>query len=79
MKCLLWTALVTFVGVASAHAFTCDDVRALNTEQKAFYIKVYNITPAQQDRIRHICYGLRAHRIIAISDERSTGGVRHGE
>jgi hypothetical protein len=41
----------------AAHAicrrrFTRDDVRALSPDQQAYYIKVYNITPAQQDHIR---------------------------
>jgi hypothetical protein len=54
-----WGAALAFVmtGTFSAHAFTCSDVRALSAEQRAYYIKVFNITPAQQDRIRHACTG----------------------
>jgi hypothetical protein len=40
----------------SAHAFTCDDVRALSLGQRAYYIKVLSITPAQQERIRRECF-----------------------
>jgi hypothetical protein len=40
-----------------AQAFTCADVRALSREQQAYYIRAYNITPAQQRRIRLACYG----------------------
>jgi hypothetical protein len=41
-------------------AFTCVDVRALSREQQAYYIKAYNIDPAQQRRIRLACYGARS-------------------
>jgi hypothetical protein len=47
MKCL-WAALWTSFGIVSAQAFTCADVRTLSLEQQAYYIKVFNITPAQQ-------------------------------
>jgi hypothetical protein len=43
-----------------AQAFTCADVRALSHEQQAYYIKAYNITPAEQRRIRVACYGSRS-------------------
>ena len=43
-----------------AQAFTCADVRALSREQQAYYIKAYNIDPAQQRRIRLACYGARS-------------------
>jgi hypothetical protein len=46
-------ATASFVG--PAQSFTCQDVRSLSQEQKAYYIRVYNITPAQQDRIRRVC------------------------
>jgi len=75
----LWTVLLTLAGVASAQAFSCDDVRALTSEQRAYYIKVYNITPAQQDRIRQVCSGSRAHRIVAVSEERPAGTLRQNE
>jgi hypothetical protein len=58
MRCL-WTILSTLVSLASAQAFTCDDVRALSQEQRAYYIKIYNITPAQQNLIRRVCSGSR--------------------
>jgi hypothetical protein len=51
----LWAALLTSAGIVSAQAFTCADVRALSLEQRAYYIKVFNITSAQQDRIRREC------------------------
>jgi hypothetical protein len=53
-------AALTLGGMVSAQAWTCADVRALSAEQQAFYIKVYNITQAQQDRIRAACYGTAA-------------------
>ena len=59
----LWAALFTLTGIASAQAFTCTDVRALSMEQRAYYIKVYNITSAQQERIRRECYGAKAEPI----------------
>ena len=34
----LWTILAILASVASAEAFTCDDVRALSPEQQAYYI-----------------------------------------
>jgi hypothetical protein len=51
----LWAVLLTSTGIVSAQAFTCADVRALSLEQRAYYIKIYNITSAQQDRIRREC------------------------
>jgi hypothetical protein len=45
---------------APAQAFTCADVRALSREQQAYYIRAYNITPAQQRRIRLACHGARS-------------------
>jgi hypothetical protein len=58
----LWAALLTLTAMASAQAFTCADVRALSMEQRAYYIKVYNITSAQQERIRREC-GAKAEAI----------------
>jgi hypothetical protein len=54
-----WLGVLFFclTGVVSAEAFTCDQVRSLSSEQRAYYIRVYSITPAQQDRIRQECYG----------------------
>jgi hypothetical protein len=57
---LLLAILVGSSAVCSsgpAQAFTCADVRALSHEQQAYYIRAYNITPAQQRRIRFACYG----------------------
>jgi hypothetical protein len=59
----LWAALITLPGIASAQAFTCADVRALSMEQRAYYIKVYNITSTQQERIRRECYGAKVETI----------------
>jgi hypothetical protein len=65
--------------ITSAEAFTCDDVRALSPDQQAYYIKVYNITPAQQDHIRQLCYGSKAHHASAIADEKPTGSIARTE
>jgi hypothetical protein len=56
----LWAALLTSTGILSAQAYTCADVRALSEEKQAYYIRVLNITPAQQQRIRRECYGPKA-------------------
>jgi hypothetical protein len=66
MKRSLVVTLV-LAAVAPARAFTCADVRALTREQQAYYIRVYNITRAQRDRIRHACYGRRPHQMISAS------------
>jgi hypothetical protein len=66
---------LTFASVASAQAYTCADVRALSAEQQAYYIKVFNITHAQQERIRQACYGGR--RVINVSDEQRGHSGRH--
>jgi hypothetical protein len=60
----LWIVVLLLAGVAPARAFTCEDVRALSRAQQAYYIRAYNITPAQQERIRRTCkmpwgHGLR--------------------
>ena len=68
--------VLTLCGVVSAQAYTCADVRALSAEQQAYYIKVFNITPAQQERIKHACYGQRSH---VVADERSSGRLVHNE
>jgi len=68
----LWTGLLVSLGVGSAQAYTCEDVRALSQEQQAYYIKVFNITPAQQERIRHACYGQKTPHVIAAAVEAST-------
>jgi hypothetical protein len=66
----LWALALSLGGVVSAQAYTCADVRALSAEQQAYYIKVYNITQEQQDRIRQTCYGTKAKHVITASDER---------
>lgn len=55
MKWLL-AAFMASTSIVSAHAYTCADVRALSQEKQAYYIRVLNITPAQQERIRRECY-----------------------
>ena len=70
MKWLSGIAL-TFASVVSAQAYTCADVRSLSSEQQAYYIRVFNITPAQQERIRAACYGSRSRHVISESDERT--------
>jgi hypothetical protein len=67
---------LTFTSVVSAQAYTCADVRALSSEQQAYYIKVFNINSATQERIRKACYGGRSRRAISVSDERDRSG-RH--
>jgi hypothetical protein len=75
----VWMGILTLSCAASAQAYTCDDVRALSADQRAYYIKVFNITHEQQERIRHECYGSRAHRITTASEEGPTGGIRRSE
>ena len=62
-----WLLAVLFMslGVVSSQAYTCDDVRSLSSEQKAYYIRVFNITSAQQERIRHACSEPRLRRAAA--------------
>jgi hypothetical protein len=74
-----WVILSTLGGIASAQAYTCADVRALSAEQQAYYIKVYNITPAQQERIRHACDGPSTRHAVSTSVEASNGQIGHGE
>jgi hypothetical protein len=61
----LWTVALILAGAMPARAFTCADVRALSPEQQAYYIKVYNISPAQQARILHACYGRNVREAVA--------------
>jgi hypothetical protein len=51
----IYVAVATATFAGPAQSFTCKDVRALSQDQRAYYIRVYNITPAQQDRIRREC------------------------
>jgi hypothetical protein len=66
----LGTVLVMLAGLAPAHAFTCADVLALTSEQQAYYVKAYNITPAQQGRIRHVCYASGQRKPVEVAAER---------
>jgi hypothetical protein len=75
----MWAVIATFCGMASAQAYTCADVRALSAEQQAYYIKAFNITPAQQEQIRQTCYGGRTHHAITVSDERAANRPAQGE
>ena len=77
MKWLSAFALI-LVGVGSAEAYTCADVRALSAEQQAYYIKVFHISQAQQDRIRQACYGSKTHNVINASDEKGHGRHERG-
>jgi hypothetical protein len=61
----LWAGLLTSLSVMSAEAYTCADVRSLSLEQQAYYIRAFDITPAQQERIRHACYGQNTRPAIA--------------
>lgn len=78
MKWIL-VALLISSGIVSAQAYTCADVRALTSEQQAYYIKVFNITPAQQERIRHACYGTKVHHGTSVTVEASSGRSGHDE
>ena len=75
-----WLSAVLFMslGVVSSQAYTCDDVRSLSSEQKAYYIRVFNITSAQQERIRHACSEPRLRR-TAASMEEPTARFGHAE
>jgi len=74
----LWAALLTSLGVMSAEAYTCADVRSLSLEQQAYYVRAFDITPAQQERIRHACYGLNTRPVIT-SVGVSISHLAHGE
>jgi hypothetical protein len=64
------------MGFAPAQAYTCQDVRALSAQQRAYYIRVFNITPAQQERIRHACYDSGANHVAAAGKEHAARPVR---
>jgi hypothetical protein len=53
--------VLTALGIVSAQAYTCEDVRSLSLEQRTYYIRVFNITWSQQVRIRRACSGSRFH------------------
>jgi hypothetical protein len=59
-------------GLVAAQAYTCEDVRALSLEQRAYYIRVFSITRAQQQQIRRACSQPRL-RQATISE----GPTRH--
>lgn len=65
-----WAVVLVGSGLAPAQAYTCADVRALTAEQQAYYVKVFNITPAQQNRIRRACYGTGQHRLTEVTEEK---------
>ena len=75
----LWAILLMFGAAAPAQAYTCADVRALSPEQQAYYIKVFNITPVLQERIRQFCNGSGAHRAVTASEERMLDRLIHRE
>jgi hypothetical protein len=75
----MFAAIVIVSGAASAQAYTCADVRALSAEQQAYYIKVFNVTPEQQDRIREACYRTKGRHTITVSDERPANRSGRGE
>lgn len=64
-----WSVLVLLAAIAPARALTCTDVRTLTSEQRAYYIKVFNITPAQQERIRHACLPASERKPIELIDD----------
>lgn len=64
----LWAAVSICASVVSAQAYTCADVRALSREQQMNYIRIFNITAAQQERIRSACYGPRTRHAISPSN-----------
>jgi hypothetical protein len=74
----LWATLLTSLGIMSAEAYTCADVRSLSLEQQAYYVRAFDITPAQQERIRRACYGPNTRPAMA-SVEVSISRFGHGE
>jgi hypothetical protein len=74
----IYAALLTSSGIMSAQAYTCADVRALSQEQRAYYIKVFNITSSQQERIRRACSEPHM-RNAPTSIEASTSQFAHAE
>jgi hypothetical protein len=76
----LWAIIFLVAGVTGpAQAYTCADVRALSAEQQAYYIKIFNITPALQERIRQFCNGSGTHRTVTASEERMLKRLLHRE
>jgi hypothetical protein len=63
--------LLTSLGIVSAQAYTCEDVRSLTLEQRAYYIRIFSITSAQQERIRHACYGSRFRHATTLGETRT--------
>jgi hypothetical protein len=76
-----WLGVLFFclTGVVSAAAFTCDQVRSLSSEQRAYYIRVYSVTPAQQDRIRQECYGPKGRHSIGVHQSASEREAQAGQ
>jgi hypothetical protein len=70
MKWLL-AALLISSGLVSAQAYTCEDVRSLSQEQRAYNIRVFSITRAQQQQIRRACSEPRM-RQASISEGSTT-------
>jgi len=64
--------ILTSSGIVSAQAYTCEDVRGLSLEQRAYYIRVFNITWSQQERIRHACYGSSIRHDTTSGDGRKS-------
>jgi hypothetical protein len=64
----IWTLILIACGVMPAQAFTCADVRALSRERQAYYVRVFNITPAQQAQIRATCHRGGSRQAISASD-----------
>jgi hypothetical protein len=75
MKWLFAVALAS-LSFSPAHAFTCEDVRALSAEQRAYYIRVFNMTPSLQERIRHACSNATGRQRSTSADDRT---VHHPE
>jgi len=73
----LWVALLTLAATVPCQAYSCADVRALSPDQQAYYIKVFNITPALQERIRQFCNGSGAHNAVTASEERMLERLLH--
>ena len=76
-----WLGVLFFclTGAVSAEAFTCDQVRALSSEQRAYYIRVYSITPAQQGRIRQECSGSKGRQSIGAHQSANEREARAGQ
>jgi hypothetical protein len=72
----LWAAFLTSLGVMSAEAYTCADVRSLSLEQQAYYIRALDITPAADggnvhDRLGAVLRAISAALTVVSDSDRA--------